>query len=175
VRILLSFLSLLIVVSAEARIGESSLQFVDRYGAPKDTQSTKAFDKSHPLIEGAIHHVYEYQSWKIRAAFLQLDGPAVRIEYQKIIVAGVNPRIQDYELEAIAAANTPAGTSWTWVEPTDPKISKLNIPGRLFLDAVSGATGEKMWQRSDGATLWLRPGGTLCASNSGRQANTKRN
>ncbi|HEX4666624.1 MAG TPA: hypothetical protein VH207_08485 [Chthoniobacterales bacterium] len=155
----LALASLIFIATAEARIGETSLQFVDRYGAPKDTQSNKISDKSHPLVEGAIHHTYEYQGWTIRAAFLQLDGPAVRMDYQKSIVAGVNPRIQDYELEAIAAANTSAGTSWARVEVTNPNVSQLNIPGRFFQQTVSDAIGEKMWRRSDGATLWLRPGG----------------
>jgi hypothetical protein len=37
---------------------------------------------------------YEYQGWKIRAAFLQLDGPAVRMDYQKIAMTGVNRRFR---------------------------------------------------------------------------------
>jgi hypothetical protein len=35
-------------------------------------------DKNSPLVEGAIHHTYEYEGWKIRAAFLNRDGPAIR-------------------------------------------------------------------------------------------------
>jgi len=66
---------------SDARIGETTLQCVARYGPPKDTPSSKMMDKNSPLLEGAIHHIYEYQGWKIRAAFLQLDGPAVRVEY----------------------------------------------------------------------------------------------
>jgi hypothetical protein len=67
-----------------ARIGETTLQFVARYGPPKDTTMSKIDDKNFPLIEGATHHTYEYQGWKIRAAFLQLDGPAVRMDYSKV-------------------------------------------------------------------------------------------
>src|SRR5947207_6142085 len=89
-----------------ARIGETVLQFVARYGPPKDTPSSKIYDKNSPLVEGAIHHVYEYQGWRIRAAFLQLDSPAVRMDYQKILTAGVDPVIKDYELQAIMTANT---------------------------------------------------------------------
>ena len=69
--------------TALARIGETPIQFVDRYGAPKDTEVSKIMDKSFPLLEGAVHHTYEYQGWKIRAAFLQLNGPAVRMDFQK--------------------------------------------------------------------------------------------
>jgi hypothetical protein len=68
------FLSLVIVASAFGRIGETPIQFADRYGRPKDTNLTAITDKSSPLVEGAVHHTYEYQGWRIRAAFLQLDG-----------------------------------------------------------------------------------------------------
>jgi len=73
----------LLVAIADARIGETPIQFADRYGAPKDSSLTKISDSQSPLIAGAIHHTYEYQGWKIRAAFLQLDGPAVRMDYQR--------------------------------------------------------------------------------------------
>jgi hypothetical protein len=80
--------------AAFARIGETTLQFIARYGPPKDTPSSKIYDKNSPLLEGAIHHIYEYQGWKIRAAFLQLDGPAVRMDYSKL---GTSLQIKDYE------------------------------------------------------------------------------
>lgn len=44
-------------------------RFADRYGSPKDNSLTKITDKTSPLIEGAIHHTYDYQGWRIRAAF----------------------------------------------------------------------------------------------------------
>src|SRR3989442_13328043 len=98
---------------AVARIGETTLQFVARYGPPKDTPSSKIYDKNSPLLEGAIHHNYEYQGWRIRAAFLQLDGPAMRMDYSKIPAASTSATIKDYELQAIMTANTPAGMTWS--------------------------------------------------------------
>src|SRR5438105_4463991 len=95
---------LIATATSQARIGETALQFVDRYGPPKDTPSSKILDKNSPLVDGAIHHVYEYQDWKIRAAFLQLDGTAVRVDYSKL---GPDVTIKDYELGAIMTANTP--------------------------------------------------------------------
>lgn len=89
---------------------------------------------------------------------MRLDGPAIRVDYSKLSGTGTGPIIQDYELQAIAAANTPAGMSWTRTEVTNPNISKLNLPAQFFQKTVSDATGEKIWQRTDGATLWLRPG-----------------
>ena len=139
--------------TALARIGETPIQFVDRYGAPKDTASTKIMDKGFPLLEGAVHHTYEYQGWKIRAAFLQLDGPAVRMDYQKILTTKVNPTIQDYELQAIMTANTPGGVSWAPMAYDNP-----DSPNKGLAKAVESfvAVGQKMWRRSDSAILWLR-------------------
>ena len=52
-------------------------------------------------------------------------------------------------------ANTPAGTAWKQIPFKNP-----NTPDKLMNQAVEAyfgnALGEKMWQRSDGATLWLR-------------------
>ncbi len=135
-----------------ARIGETTLQFVTRYGPPKDTASSKIYDKNSPLVEGAIHHTYEYQGWRIRAAFLQLDGPAVRMDYSKL---GTSPQIRDYEVQAITTGNTPAGMTWKQIPFKNP-----NTPDKVLNKAVEayfgGSLGEKMWQRSDGAILWLR-------------------
>ena len=88
----------------------------------------------------------DLQGWKIRAAFLQLDGPAVRMDYQKIITAGVSPQIQDYELQAIMAANTPPGTSWKpkmYDNPNSPNKGLAKF-GEAY---IANAIGEKMWQR----------------------------
>jgi hypothetical protein len=82
------------VCTGYAGLGETAEQFAQRYGGPKDTRASQIADKSTPLLEGAIHHIYEYRGWKIRAAFLQLDGPAVRMDYQKIITTGVTQRFR---------------------------------------------------------------------------------
>jgi hypothetical protein len=146
-------LSIAMVSTLDARIGETSIQFVDRYGAPKDTTSSKILDKSLPLLEGAVHHTYLYQGWKIRAAFPKLDGPAVRMDYQKLPTAGVSQTIQDYELNAIMAANTPAGATWAPMIYDNPDSANKG-----FAKAMESfvAVGQKMWRRSDGAILWLR-------------------
>jgi hypothetical protein len=150
-RILL-ILAILTSAAAFARLGETEIQFVDRYGAPKDSPAS---DKNFPLLEGAIHHTYEYEGWRIRAAFVQLDGPAVRMDYSKIIKAGVNPTIQDYELQAIMNANMLAGTSWKQIAYNNPDSPNKGL-SKFFESYFGSAVGEKMWQRSDGAILWLR-------------------
>jgi len=151
-----SFLFLLLLAaSSEARIGETSIQFADRYGRPRDTNLTKITDTYSPLVEGAIHHTYEYQGWKIRAAFLQLDGPAVRMDFQKLSGAASGISIQDYELQAMAAANTPAGMTWKQILYSNPDSADgaLGKLGEAYLGAM---IGQKMWQRTDGAIMWLR-------------------
>lgn len=145
----------LLVASSEARIGETSLQFVDRYGGPKDTKLTKITDAQFPLVEGAIHHTYEYQGWKIRAAFLELDGPAVRMDFQKLSGAASGPTIKDYELDAIMTANTPTGMTWKQIVYNNPNSPNGPL-GKLGEAYFASAMGQKMWQRTDNAILWLR-------------------
>ena len=145
---------LLLATSSEARIGETSIQFADRYGRPRDTAADKPPNAVFALVEGAIHHTYEYKGWKIRAAFLQIDGPAVRMDFSKL-PNGQNARIQDYELEAIRTANTPAGTTWKQIlcnNPDSPNGPLAKLGEAYFASML----GEKMWRRTDGAILWLR-------------------
>jgi len=147
-------LLLVTIVSVNARIGETSVQFADRYGRPKDTAADKSPSAIFALVEGAIPHTYEYQGWKIRAAFLQLNGPAVRMDFSKI-PNGQDIRIQDYEVTAIMTANTPAETTWKPIRYNNPDLPG-NVLTKLTEAYFAGAIGEKMWQRSDGAILWLR-------------------
>ncbi len=110
-------------------------------------------DKNSPLLEGAIHHIYEYKGWKIRAVFLQLDGPAVRVEYSKMPVAGGSPLVRDYELQAIMTANTPAGMTWTQIAYDNPDSPNKGIAKAA---EVFVSVGQKMWRRTDGAVLRSR-------------------
>ena len=132
------------------RLGENADQCAAGRAAPNDSPVR---DKNFPLLEGAIHHTYMYEGWRIRAAFVPPDGPAVRMEYSKIVKAGVNAVIQDYESQAIMTANTAPGTTWKEImydNPDSPNKGLGKIEGYF-----AGALGQKMWQRSDGAILWL--------------------
>lgn len=143
----------LTAATAKARIGETSIQFFNRYGAPIDTLSSKTIDKNSPLVEGAIHHTYEYQGWKIRTAFLKPDGPAIRMDFQKMSGAANGITIQDCELEAIKMVNTPLGMNWSpmaYDNPDSPDTGPAKS-GQSFV-----AVGHKIWRRTDGAILWLR-------------------
>jgi hypothetical protein len=78
------------------------------------------------------------------------------MDYQKISAAGVTPVIQDYELQAIASANTPPGMSWRQVMYNNPDSPNKGVAAKVVEGYLAGAAGQKMWQRSDGAILWLR-------------------
>jgi len=119
--------------TAFGRIGETADQFSQRYGAPTDTPASQAVAKTAPLLEGAIYHVYQYEGWQIRAAFLPPEGPAVRMEYSKRPKAGSSALIQDYEVQAIMSANTPPGTSWKQIaydNPDSPTKDSFAKPSR---------------------------------------------
>jgi hypothetical protein len=147
------FLSLALTITAEARIGETPIQFADRYGRPRDTNLTAITDKSSPLVEGAVHHTYEYQGWKIRAAFLALDGPCIRMDFQKTSAAAVSGIvIRDDELQAIATANTRSGMIWKAIAYDNPNSPNKGI-AKVLEGFIMSAAGQKMWQRTDGALL----------------------
>jgi len=154
-RLCLFLFLLLLAAPSEARIGETPIQFADRYGRPRDTNLTKITDTQFPLVEGAIHHTYEYQGWKIRAAFLQLDGPAVRMDFQKTSAASTGMVIRDDERQAIAAANSPVGMAWKPVIYDNPDSPSKGV-AKLAEGFIGAAAGQEMWRRTDGAILWLR-------------------
>jgi hypothetical protein len=68
---------------------------------------------------------------------------------------GTSLQIKDYELQAIMTGNTPAGTTWKQIPFSNP-----DSPNKVLNKAVDAyfgdALGQKMWQRNDGAILWLR-------------------
>jgi hypothetical protein len=84
----------------------------------------------------------------------RIDAPS-EWSYSKIIKPGVNATIQDYELQAIMNANTLAGTTWKQTAYNNPNSPNKGL-SKLFESYFGSALGEKMWQRSDGAILWLR-------------------
>ena len=154
-RVPLLFVLLSLTTAVEARIGETPIQFADRYGRPKDTNLTAILDKNSPLLEGAVHHTYEYQGWKIRAAFLQLDGPCIRMDFQKTSAAVSGIVVREDELRAIMTANLPTGMIWTSIMYDNPHPPNKGI-AKAFESMIAGAAGQKMWQRTDGALISLR-------------------
>jgi hypothetical protein len=63
--------------------------------------------------------------------------------------------IKDYELQAIMSANTPSGIAWKQIAYNNPDSLNKRL-AKLAEGFLGNATGQKMWQRSDGAILWAR-------------------
>ena len=98
---------------------------------------------------------FDYNGWRIRIASLKLDGPVVRMTYQKLAVSGVNPRIQDYELEAILKSNTPQGMSWKVMTYENPESPNRGL-AKTMEGLLGTMAGQQMWRRSDVAIAWLK-------------------
>ena len=76
-----------------ARIGETPAQCAERYGTAKTDSANQVFDKGFPLLEGAIHKTYYFQGWRIRAAFPDAFGPAIRMEFHRGSKTGQSARL----------------------------------------------------------------------------------
>jgi len=123
-------------------------------------QATAVVEKMSPLLQGAIERTFVYNGWQIRAAFLELDGAAVRIQYQKLPGASPNLAIQDFEYSAILAGEASSGTAWRPVAFEDPN-SPAHGYQKAIGDMLMNGVGAKAWQRSDGAIARLLPGGMI--------------
>lgn len=151
------FVSLVIFntsLNASARLGETAIQCADRYGNPKIDPATKSQEKYTPMIERGIQHTYEYHGWRISAAFLDLNGPAVRVEYKKMSGPDVKPAIQDYELAAILKAEMPDGMTWKQTLFENPSSLNHGVV-KIIEGLVFNAAGANEWRRSDGAIAQL--------------------
>ena len=58
-------------------------------------------------------------------------------------------------LQAIMTANTPAGATWKQIAYNNPDSPNKGV-SKLAEGFLGNATGQKMWQRTDDAILWLR-------------------
>ena len=58
-------------------------------------------------------------------------------------------------MSSTVVANTLAGTTWNPIAYNNPDAPNKGL-NKLFESYLGDALGQKMWQRSDGAILWLR-------------------
>jgi hypothetical protein len=89
--------------SSYARLGETEQQSIKRYGKPVKNKA----DTVLPLLKNAVNRTYEYQGWRIRAAFL--NDHAVRIAYSKLTKPGQSSVINKDEMKAILTAEAHGG------------------------------------------------------------------
>jgi hypothetical protein len=133
--------------AAHARLGETEGQSQQRYGQAR-AELIGPNDK--PLMEGAVERAYEYQGWRVRAAFA--GGMCVRIEYVHMPQDSLPQKIADTEIAAILDAEK-AKFSWR-----EEKASKQPGAAGEFEKALKGALNVRKWQRSDRATAELALG-----------------
>lgn len=132
---------------AEARLGETEGQSQLRYGQARDDLTGPA-DK--PLMPGALERAYEYQGWRVRAAFA--GGVCVRIEYVHIMQDALPQKISDAEIVAILDAEK---SKFSWREE---KATKQPGAAGDIEKAIKGALNVRKWQRSDHAIAELALG-----------------
>jgi len=133
--------SILALRSAHARLGENEAQSKARYGEP-NTALIGANDK--PLIPGATEFAYNFQGWRVRAAFV--NGITHRIEYVKIPEDGQVKPLTDAEIEAVLSAEK---DKYRWREDK-PRT------GYQALNELKEAFEGRRWERSDHADAVLK-------------------
>ncbi len=124
-----------------ARLGETEAQSLARYGAPTPELIGP---KDKPLLEGAHEVAYNFQGWRVRAAFL--NGTTARIEYVHLPENDALKPIADAELEAILEGEK---GKFSWKEEK-PKL------GNKDLDALKTMFEGRKWERSDHALATLK-------------------
>jgi hypothetical protein len=128
-----------IASSASARILETEGQSQLRYGQPRE-DLTGPNDK--PLMPGAVEKAYEYQGWRIRAAFV--GAICHRIEYAHLPVDGQLVQVTDAEVAKILEAEK--GTS-SWKE----EKSKTPFELKGLEKGLKQAFKVNKWVRGDKA------------------------
>jgi hypothetical protein len=130
-----------ILSSSYARLGESEVQSKARYGEP-NAGLISANDK--PLIPGATELAYNFQGWRVRAAFV--NGITHRIEYAKIPEGGQLKPLTDAEVESVLAAEK---DKFKWREDK-PRT------GYQVLNDLKTVFDGRRWERSDHADAILK-------------------
>ena len=143
----LPLILLVTLPAAHARLGETDGQSQQRYGQARP-ELIGPNDK--PLMPGAVEKAFEYQGWRVRAAFA--GGVCVRIEFVHIPQDGVPQKIADAEIAAILDAEK-AKFSWR-----EEKATKQPGAAGDIEKAIKGALNVRKWQRSDHATAELALG-----------------
>ena len=133
--------------AAEARLGETEGQSQQRYGQARP-ELVGANDK--PLMPGAVEKAFEYQGWRVRAAFA--GGVCVRIEYVHTPQDSLPQKIAEAEIVAILDAEK-AKFSWR-----EEKATKQPGAAGEIEKALKGALNVRKWQRSDHAVAELALG-----------------
>jgi hypothetical protein len=135
------FAILSIAPIASARLGESEAQAQTRYGAPTPEL---AFPSDKPLLPGAKEVIYNFQGWRVRAAFV--NDVTVRIEYAHLPENNAPKQISEPEVKTILDAEK-GKFSWREQKPRT---------GYQELNALKALFDGRVWERSDHAQAKLK-------------------
>jgi hypothetical protein len=144
---------------AQARLGETEAQCEARYGVavPGLIGANEG-----PLLAGSRELAYNFQGWRIRAAFF--NGTVIREDYVKIPDAAGLKKIE--EAEVLAVLDAEKGT-FTWREEK-PRL------GNDGLNALKAVFDGRTWQRSDHALAKFKAGLVLVVETHEAEAVEKR-
>ena len=124
-----------------ARLGETEAQSQQRYGAPTP-ELIGPTDK--PLLAAAHEVAYNFQGWRVRAAFI--NGTTARIEYVHLPENNALKPVTEAEIEAILDGEK---GKFAWKEEK-PKL------GNKDLNALKTMFEGRKWERSDHAQASLK-------------------
>ncbi len=131
--------AILCTVTAHARLLETEGQSQLRYGQPREDL---AAPNDKPLMPGSVEKSYEYQGWRVRAAFV--GGYCHRIEYAHLPVDGQLVQITDPEVAKILEAEK---GSFSWKE----EKSKTPLELKGLEKGLKQAFKINKWMRTDKA------------------------
>ncbi len=140
-KILLLLLAALNPLTLHARLGENESQAKARYG---DNVPELIGQNEKPLLPGARELAYNFQGWRVRAAYV--GGVTHRVEYIKLSEAGPPKVMTEDELQAVLSAE--AG-KYKWREEK-PRT------GYESLNKLQTAVEGRKWERTDHALASLK-------------------
>ena len=129
-------------ISALARLGETEAQSQARYGEP--VEGMVGADEK-PLMPGAIERAYNFQGWRVRAAFA--GGTTVRIQYVHI-ENNAPKKLSEAETKTLLEAEK---GKYSWREE---RSKNVGIAAELEKAIKSGFNLAK-WERTDHAKAEL--------------------
>ncbi len=133
--------------TSTARLGETPIQFADRYGSP---QKKPTFSWVAPILKNAEIRYYEKGGWKITAAFTDIVSPSICVEFKKSNAADLTSE----EVKTILNANSSSGSEWKQVLYKS-RFSANSTIQDISMAAAAPAFGMIMWRRTDGAIARL--------------------
>lgn len=160
---LLVISSLCFVDLAEARLGETPLQFSDLYGDSERDKVTQSRQKHFPLApKGSkpIEKVWTWKGWEIKAVFPDTMSGAVIVQYHKLPGNATGHRMDERELKSLLDGNPGQGQKWKEDSFKSSVVKSTGALEKVMEGHILGMAGAKAWMRDDSMVAGLMVGGT---------------